>query len=67
MLRWQGLSDTVVEAAVDKWDTEKYYKNDIFKSNLNNIRYVEIPDQPHRMNNIGFNILSEFLEYPNNL
>jgi hypothetical protein len=67
MLRWQGLSDKVVTAAVDKWDTDKYYKNDIYKNNLENIRYVEIPNQAHTMDNLGFNILSEFLEYPNNL
>jgi hypothetical protein len=60
MLRWQGEADTMISPAFDKWDVDKYYKGDIYKNNLNDIRYVEVPDVKHEMDGRAYGILSDF-------
>ena len=67
MLRWQGLSDKIIWPQNDKYDVDNVYKAVVYKNEPDNIRYVEIPGQGHKINNQGYNIFRAFIKNPKDL
>ena len=59
------MDDKIIFPENDKYDVDNVYKAAVYKNELDNIRYVEIPKpQGHTINTQGYNIFREFVLNP---